>query len=152
MKKVEQTMSLLMGISLSFVLSLTGTLSSGSFTFPSFVSSFLISVVISMFITKIIPMQKISSTLSERLKLQKESISGRLFETLVSDLLMSPLMTFIMVFMAYKQATAHGARIPFGTMLIKAEILSFAVAYVAIFLLTPIFLKIALKKADKNPQ
>lgn len=140
-------MGLLMGLSLSFILSLTGTLSSGTFTFPSFLSSFLISVVISMIITKIIPMQKISSALIEKLKLKKGSLACRLFETLVSDLLMSPLMTFIMVFLAYRQAAAHGAKTPFTEMLMKSVLLSFIVAYVAIFFLTPVFLKIALKKS-----
>jgi hypothetical protein len=152
MKQVEKTMGLLMGLSLSFILSLTGTLNSGAFTLPSFSGSFLISVMISMAVTKIIPMQKISSSFSDRLKLKKGSLSCRLFETLISDLLMSPLMTLIMVFIAYRQATAHGARIPFGPMLIRSEIISFLVAYAALFFLTPVFLKYSLKKAGIIPQ
>ena len=152
MKKVEQMMGLLMGVSLSFILTLTGTVGSGAFTVQSFLSGFLISFIISMVITKIIPIQKISSSLSTKLNLKKGGLASRLFETLVSDLLMSPLMTFIMVFMAYKQATAHGARIALGLMLIRSEIISFVIAYIAIFFLTPVFLKYALKKAGKKPQ
>ena len=150
-KQIENTMGLLMGTSLSFLLSLTGTLSSGAFTLPSFLVSFLISLGISLIVTKVIPMQKISSSLTEKLELQKGSLPCRLLEALVSDLLMSPLMTFIMVYIAHRQANAHGAGIPFGPMLLKSETLSFLVAFAAIFLLTPVFLKIALKRAGGGP-
>lgn len=152
MKKVENTMGLLMGLSLSFILSLVGMLSSGSFTVPGFLLSFLVSLLISTIITRIIPLRKISLACTGKLKLQPDSLSYRLVDALVSDLLMSPLMTLIMVYMAYRQATAHGARIPFGPMLLRSEIISFFAAYIAIFLLSPLLLKIALKKAGINPQ
>ena len=92
-------------------------------------------------------MNRITTDLIRKLKFQKGSLKCRLFETLISDLLMSPLMTLIMVCFAYRQAVSHGAEIPFGPMLLKAEILSFVVAYVALFFLTPLFLKYSLKKA-----
>lgn len=151
MKEVGKTMGLLMGVSLSFLLSLIGTLSSGTFSFPSFLTSFLISLVISSIITRIIPLNQITTGFSQKLKLQRGSVKCRLFETLISDLLMSPLMTFIMVFIAYKQATSHGARIPFVPMLLRSEIISFIAAYVFLFFLTPLFLKYALKKAGIDP-
>ena len=140
-----------MGVSLSFLLSLVGTLSSGAFTIPSFLISFLISLLISSILTKIIPLQQITSELSKKLNLQKGTLGCRLFETLISDLLMSPMMTFIMVYLAYKQATSHGARIPFGPMLLRSEIISFIAAYVFLFFLTPLFLRYALKKAGIDP-
>ena len=152
MKEIEKTMGLLMGVSLSFILTLTGLLSSGTFTIPAFLSNFLVSLLISTLVTKLIPLKKISSSLANRLHLSPGSLSYRLFDTLVCDLLMSPLMTFIMVSMAYRQASAHGAKIPFGPMLMKAEFTSFLVAYVALFFLTPFFLNYAMKKAGIDPQ
>ena len=146
MNKVERIMALLMGVSLSFILSLTGILSSGAFTIPSFVTSFLISVVISMFIAKIIPLQKITSSLSDKLKLQKGSLPCRLFETLISDLIYTPAMTFLMVYLAYRQATAHGAKLQFFPMFLKSLCISFIAAFILIFVLTPIFMKIAFKR------
>ena len=152
MEKVEKTMGLLMGVSLSLLLTLTGTLSSGSFALLSFLSGFLVSFAVSTLLTRILPVQKIASSLSKRLKLRKGTVPCRLLETLVSDLLMSPVMTLIMVWLAWRQATAHGARIPFGPMLLKSEILSFLVAFAAIFLLTPLFLKFALQRAGADPR
>ncbi len=146
MKEIEKTMGLLMGVSLSFILTLTGLLSSGTFTISAFLSNFLISLLISTLVTKVIPLRKITSSFTDKLHLKQGTFSYRIFDTLISDLLMSPLMTFIMVFLAYKQATAHGAKIPFGPMLMKAEFISFIIAYVALFFLTPFFLKIAMKK------
>ena len=151
-KKIEKTMGLLMGVSLSFLLTLTGTLSSGSFTLPAFLSGFLVSFAVSTLLTRVLPVQKISSSLAERLKLRKGTVPRRLLEALVSDLLLSPFMTLVMVWLAWRQAAAHGARIPFGPMLLKSEILSFLVAFAAIFLLTPLFLKFALQRAGADPR
>lgn len=145
MKKAEKKTGLLMGLSMSFTLSLIGLLSSGQFTFRSFLISFLISFCISTLITTLVPMRRITLSLSKKLGLKERTLTGRLFETLISDLLMSPLMTFVMVFIAWKQATAHGARIPLGPMLLKSEIISFLAAYILIFVLTPVFMKIAFK-------
>ena len=60
MKNPAVKMSLLMGITMSFVLSLIGNLSSGMFTVPGFLKSFCISFLISLIIGFIIPIKKIS--------------------------------------------------------------------------------------------
>ena len=59
-------MSLLMGTTMSFVLSLIGNLSSGMFTVPGFLKSFCISFLISLIIGFIIPIKKISDALCEK--------------------------------------------------------------------------------------
>ena len=145
MNQIENRMGLLMGLSVSFLLSLVGTLSSGAFTIPSFLISFLISFCISTIITKIIPIRKVTSSLTEKLKQKPGILKYRLVETLISDLLMSPLMTFVMVCIAFRQATAHGARISFWPMLLRSEIISFIAAYLALWFLTPLLLKMVLK-------
>ena len=59
--------------------------------------------------------------------------------------------TVIMVVIAYKQATAHGAQIPFVPMLLKSLIISLIVGYVLIFILMPFFLKLLMGKAGITP-
>ena len=145
MKKIGLKMSLLMGLAMSFVLSRIGLLSSGKFTVTDFLKSFVISFVISLIIGLLIPMKKISDWLLNRFNAKPGTMKARIIEALVSDVLYSPLMTFIMVYMAYRRATAHGARIPFGPMLLKSEIISFIAAFILSFVLTPIFLKILMK-------
>lgn len=138
-------MSLFMGLAMSCVLTITGLLSAGQLTFEKFIVSFLIGFAISAVIGLIIPIKKISDGFVGKLKLSPGTIKARLAEALVSDVLLSPLMTFIMVFIAYQQATAHGARMPFGPMLLKAEIISFVVAFILSFIITPVITKLVLR-------
>ena len=151
MKKIGMKMSLLMGLSMSFVLSRIGLLSSGKFTVGEFLKSFIISFLISMVIGLIIPMKKISDSLLVKFNAKAGTTKARVIEALVSDVLYSPLMTFIMVYMAYRQATSHGAKIPFGPMLLKSEIISFIAAFVLAYVLSPVFLKL-LMKGNGMPQ
>ena len=147
MKKAGQKMSLMMGLSMSFILSMTGLLSSGQFTLRSFLMNFILSFAVSMILGIFIPMRKISDSLVGRFGLQRGTLKTRLFETLVSDLMYTPVMTFVMVFLAWSNATSHGAKIPFLPMILRSEIVSLIVAYFLIFLLTPVFMKIAFGSA-----
>ncbi|MCR4656039.1 MAG: hypothetical protein K5770_07415, partial [Lachnospiraceae bacterium] len=61
MRKVGMKMNILMGVSLSFGLSLTGNLSSGHFTVPGFLISFLASTVVSIIIGFLVPMRKLET-------------------------------------------------------------------------------------------
>ena len=147
-------MGLYMGITLSFCLSLTGLLSSlgkTEYTVPRFLVSllinFAISFVISMVIGLLVPMKNVNDALGRKLGLKPGRLGTRLFETLISDLIYTPVITLTMVFIAYKQATSHGAKMPFLPMFLGSLALCFAVAYVLIFFLTPVFMKKALKKA-----
>ena len=146
MKKAGREMSLLMGLSMSCILTLIGLLSAGKFTVPGFLMSFLISFVVSVIIGMIIPMKNISDGLLKKFNLKAGTLKARVLEALVSDVLYSPLMTFVMVYLAYRQAVAHGARISFGPMLLKSEIISFIAAFVLSFVLTPVFMKFVMKK------
>lgn len=147
MKAAGRKMGIMMGLSMSFLLSLIGTLSSGSFSAVSFLMSFFISFLISFTITSIVPMKQITDSLVQKNHMKPGELRTRLFETLIMDLMLSPLMTLIMVSIAHRQATAHGASIPFGSMLLRSEIISFIAAYILIFILTPVFTKIAMKGA-----
>ena len=139
-------MSLLMGLSMSFILTIVGMLTAGQFTVPGFLKSFLISFVVSMIIGLIIPIRKVSNGVLKKLDARPGTLKARILEALVSDVLYSPLMTLVMVYLAYREATSHGARIPFGPMLLKSEIISFIVAFILSFILTPVFMKTVVKK------
>lgn len=146
MKKTGQKISLLMGLSMSCVLTLVGLLSAGKFSVQGFLSGFAVSFIVSMIIGLIIPMKKVSDAVTGRFNRLPGTLKARLLEALVSDVLYSPLMTFIMVYIAWRQATAHGARIPLGPMLLKSEIISFIAAFILSFVLTPVFMKMLMRK------
>ena len=146
MKKVGLQMNILMAVTLSFCLSLLGTLSSGHFTVPGFLMSFGISTVISLIIGFLVPMKKLEDGLVRKCGIEEHSLPARLLSSLVSDLIYTPILTFSMVFMAYRQATAHGSKMPFLPSFIKSLILSLIVAYIIIFIVKPLFLKFVMKQ------
>ena len=146
MKKIGRQMSVLMGATLSFCLSLVGNLSSGRFTLPGFIVSFLASLVISLLIGMLVPMKKVTDSLTGKLGLQQGKLSTRCFEALISDLIYTPFITLVMVTLAYRQAVSHGARLSYLPMLGKSMLISLVVGYVLIFILMPVFLKFVLKR------
>ena len=154
MRKVGMTMSIFMGVTMSFFLSLTGTLTSGHFTVPSWLISFVISTVISLVIGLVIPMKKVNDKVVGALKLPPFSFAGRCLESFVSDLIYTPLMTFCMVFMAYKQAIAHGApaeSLNLGRMFLPSFLICFVVGFILIIIFMPIFLKLSMKMHGLDP-
>ena len=146
MKIAGMKISLLMGLTMSFCLSLIGMLSSGQFTVPGFLKSFAISFVISTVLGLLLPIKKISTSLCKKHGLAPGSVKGRIVDALITDLLYSPIMTLIMVYMAWKQATSHGARIPFGGMLLKAEIISFVAAFILGYAVAPVYESLIMKE------
>ena len=150
MKKVGIQMSLLMGTTLSFCLSLVGILSSGRFTLIGFLISFVVSLVISLIIGFLVPMKKVNDGICGKLKLQPGKLSTRFVESLISDLIYTPIITFLMVFMAYKQATSQGAPLVFLPMFLRSLLISMIVGYVLIFICMPLFIKMVMKKNGIN--
>ena len=146
MKKIGIQMGLLMGVTLSFFLSLTGLISAGKFTVPALIINFAVSFVISMIIGLLVPMQKVGNAAVAKAGLEPRTFKAKLLETIISDVIYTPIITFCMVFIAYKQATSHGAKIPFVPMLIKSEVISLIVGFVLIFIFQPMFLKFVMKK------
>lgn len=142
MKSIGIKMSILMGITLSFSLSLTGNLSSGRFSIPAFLSGFVISLIISLVIGFLVPMGKLGASFCRKLGLNSGTLGARLFESLISDIVYTPLITFIMVTMAYKSAVSHGAKLSYLPMLGKSLIISLVVGYILIFIFMPLYLKL----------
>ena len=154
MKKVGSQMSLLMGVTLSFFLSLTGNLmgakQSGGFSVPGFLISFVVSTIISLIIGFFVPMKKVNDSVCGSLNLKPGQIGTRLMESLISDIIYTPVMTLIMVFLAYKQATSHGAQIPFLPMFLPSLVVCLIVGYILIFIFMPIYMKVVMKKNGLN--
>ena len=145
MKNIKIKMNLLMGATMSFLLSLIGLLSAGVFTPLAFFKNFIISFIISQILGFIIPIKKLSNSLFIKYNLTRDSLKGRLLDALLTTLTYSPIMTFIMVFIAYKNATSHGANIPFIPMLLRSELISFVCAFILSYLISPIYVKLLSK-------
>ena len=145
MKNVGRKMSLMMGTTMSFFLSLVGNLASGRFTLPGFLLSFVASFAISLVIGFLVPMGRVTAAVDKKLRLLPGRLSTRCVNALISDLIYSPIITLGMVFMAWRRATAQGARIPFLPMFLRSLAISLAVGFVLAFVLTPIYMKIATK-------
>lgn len=156
MKKVGLLMSLFMGITLSIFLSLTGLLQSGqSFTFLDFLLNFGISFVISMVIGFIVPMKKVGESAVRGAKLRPGSWGARFLESLISDLIYTPVITVAMVTIAYFNVMSHipegVAGPPYVPMLIKSLLISLGVGYVLIFIFMPLYLKLSMKLCGIAP-
>ncbi len=147
MKRVGMQISLCMGITLSFFLSLLGLLSSGSFSIPAWIISFVISTVISLIIGFIVPMKRISDSLCAKSGLKSGKLSTRCFEALLSDLIYTPVITFCMVFLAYRTAVSHGAPFQFLPMFLHSLLISMIAGFILIFIFMPFFMKLILDKA-----
>ena len=149
MKKAEIKMSLLMGGTISFINSLIGILSSGRFTVGGFLKNWLLSFLISFVLGLVVPIRKISSSLIRKKGLKPGTLKARLLEALVSDLVYSPVMTFVMVYLAYRQAVAHGAKISFLPMLLRSECIAFVSAFILSFLLAPVYSRLAFRNMER---
>ena len=151
MKKVGLQMGLLMGISLSFCLSLFGTIHAGHFTVPAFLFSFLLSAVISIVIGLLVPMPKLEQSLCGRLGVDHRSLGGNAVTSLLSDLIYTPVITLAQTILGYMQMKRGGGSAPFLGMFLGSLILSLLVGYVIIFILKPLYLKLVLKANGITP-
>ncbi len=138
-----------MALTMSFFLSLVGTVSSGHFTIVGFVVSFLVSFIISLIIGLLIPMGRIAGAALKAAGLKRGTLPARLLESMISNLIYTPIMTFVMAFLAYNAAmrqSGGAAQLSFGRMFFSSLIICFIAAYVIIFIVQPIFMKQAMKK------
>lgn len=156
MKKVGIIMSVLMGVTMSFCLSLTNSIvSADKFDMTQFLISFGASTVLSLIIGFIVPMKKVEDGACKAMKLRENSVPAKLVSAFISDIIYTPILTLSMIIivrkMVMKMSHGHAVLPPFATMFIKSFILSLAVAYIIILIVTPIFLKLSLKLAGVNP-
>lgn len=154
MRKIGLIMNVLMGVSLSCVLSLVGLLSSGRFSLGAWLLSFGASTVLSLLIGFFLPVRKTAAALGAGAGLKERSLGFHFLDSLVSDVFYTPLITLLMVFLAYKgaqrgiaAAIASGApadsvpALHFLPMFLHSLVISMVVGYVLIFILQPLYLK-----------
>ena len=90
-------MSFLMGLTMSFCLSLLGTLLSGHFTLVTWLISFAASFVVSIVIGLLVPMKKVNDSLISKMNLQEGSIKAKTITALASDIIYTPIICILMV-------------------------------------------------------
>ncbi len=150
MKKVGLFMSLFMGVTLSFFLSLTGNLTAKSGFSPiAFIVSFILSTIISLLIGFIVPMRKIEGGITKAIGLRERSLPANIVSALISDLIYTPLITLAMIALARKMAMkasdGHAELPPFIVMFLGSLALCFVVAFILILIFTPLFFRLSLK-------
>ncbi len=166
MKKVGRRMSIYMGLAMSACLSIVGVLHGnlpnlmiGRVSVPqliiSIVTSFLISLVISLIIGFLIPIGKVTGAASKNLKPGPAKLA---LESLISDLIYTPVITLAMTVFAYTsvmRASGGKADLPaYPLMFLSSLVVCMIVGYILIFILTPILLRKAMKAcgAEMPPQ
>ena len=163
MRKIGLIMNVLMGVALSFFLSLTGLLASGHFEVKAWIVSFLASTVLSLLIGFCIPVRKIALLVCGKCGLKERTLPFHCMDSFVSDLIYTPLITLVMVALAFmgakrgiEAAIAGGApaeslpQLHFLPMYLHSLLISMVVGYILIFVLQPVFLKILVGK--KRPE
>lgn len=149
MKMVGIGMSVRLGIVMSFFLSLTGTLVSGHFSMVNFLISFIVSTVISLLIGFLVPVGQVMAAACSALKLKPGTIPARILESLISDVIYTPIMTFLMVFLAHQivMKRSNGmAQLNLLNMYLKSLGICFVVGFIIIFFIQPVFYRQLMKK------
>lgn len=148
-KAVGRKMTLFLGLILSFFQPLVGQLTSGHFTIPGYLLSFAISAVIGLAIGFLVPIGRITRAASAKAKLPKGSLKARLLETMVSNLIFSPILSFVNVFLAYRNASAHApaGTVKFLPMYLPSLGIGLVLGFILVFIFQPLCLKWALKRS-----
>ena len=148
MKKARRKMNMLMGITMSFCMSLIGNITSGHFTPVGFISSFIISTIISLLIGFFVPIGPVSHAASRRFGFEKGSNGARCLESLIADFIFTPVMTLAMITFAYNMSKKHGEHMQFVPAFLSSLGIGLVVGFLLAFLLTPVYLRIAMKGVE----
>ena len=151
MKKVGRRMGILMGVTLSFALSLLGNLTSGHFTLQGFLISFAASTLISLIIGFFLPMKKIGDSFCAALHLKPRSLPAHCAGSFLSDLIYTPVITLAMVALAWKMAVSHGMQMPFLPVFLHSLGLSMIAGFVLIFIFMPLYLRLLMPAVHPLP-
>ena len=137
-------MNLTMGITLSFCLSLIGNLTSeNGFRIVGFLVSLAVSFLISLFIGFNIRIGMIEGMICGMAGAKRGTMKARLLESVISDIIYTPLITFCMVLLAWFMS---GKAFPLGAVFFRSLLISLGAAFVIIFIVKPLYFNAAMKK------
>lgn len=152
-KKIGFKVSLIMAILMSFALSLVGNLTAQrppemplAPIVIGFLASFAISFVISFAIGLLVPMPKVNEALCRTFKLQPRTPKANLVQSVVTNLIYTPLLTTMLVVFAYFVQIPDGHKPSFLPMYLHSMVICLVVAQVLIFVCVPLILKLVLPK------
>lgn len=151
MKYILPVMTVLMGFTMSLVLSFTGTLAGGHFTVQSWLFSFGISFLLSLAIGFIVPVKKAGDAFCKKCRTVPECPKGNFLSALISNLIYTPLLTIVMVGIMVMKATAQipvlSKRLEImAHAVVPSLIICFVVGYVAIVIFQPLFIRLLMGK------
>ena len=148
MKEYAKKMSLCMGIMMSLSLTAIGLISANAFTPVSFLFNFGVSFGIMSIVGRFFDAGMISMNILQKNGIDRGSLKGRLIQSLIIDLVYSPIMTFVMITLSYLIGKSQSVKLPpYIPMLIRGLLVSFVAAFFLCLIFTPIFEKILMKKA-----
>lgn len=142
LRRIGIIMNILMGFSLSLGLSLIGNACSGHFSIQQWLVSFAASFLLSLVIGFCIPVRKIAGAACKTLDFVPFSAESHAMDSLVSDIFYTPLITLLMIYLAYRGAVSHGAPVSFLPMFVESLVISMLAGFVLIYVLQPVFLRL----------
>lgn len=149
LNRIGRALSIRMGITMSFLLSVVGNVVSRHFNITGFTASFLLSTGVSLVIGFLLPVGKIGIATCNKLGLKRGSVLGRYVLSLVATMIYAPVLTFTMAGVTYAIAlkrTGGLIWIPFWQILLLSFAITFVCGHLLDFFLMPVFLKRLLKK------
>ena len=152
MRQAGRKISILMGVTMSLCLSLIGMFAAGKFTPIGWLISFLASTVVALVIGFLVPMKKVEDAVTKGM--DPRSGKARVISSLVSDLIYTPLITLVMILLAYFQSQKGGEGMPLQVLpmaYLKSLAICFVSGFVLIFIFTPLYKRLVLGNM-KNPR
>ncbi len=144
-KKAGMQISIYMGVTMSFFLSLLGNLLSGHFTLILFLVTFAASTTVCYIIALLIPLGLLTEAATKKLK--QDGFPANCLASLISDIIYTPLLTLIMIVLVRMMlpAEARSYLPPFIKMYIGSLIPSFIAGFFLVLVFMPLFRKMVLK-------
>ena len=154
-RKIGILMSVYMGVVMSIFMTITGVcvgmlpnvikgLVPPQAMLLSLISGFFVSFCISVMIGFMIPMHKVTQSVTRNMD---EGFGKRCVETLISDVIYTPAISLVMVAFAYMSNQRQGNEGPsFFVMLIPSLIACFIVGFILIYIFQPIFMRRLMRK------
>lgn len=148
MKKIGRKMSLYMGITMSFSLTVIGLYQADDLTLGNVIFNSVISFSIMRIINLFFDSGAVAIGFLKERSIEPDSLKGRVFMALIISLINSPAMTFVMVTIGYLKSRNTEAEFPYLPILFRSMAISTVCAFILCLIFTPIFGKILVRKKE----